>query len=179
MKKTVLICLYGLLDASRRTEIEMRGYQAYLSRARQFCLNLLKEGNLDKIVLSGGYTDPGISEAKSVFPFFAKYFDKKYLLLQEEGVNTTQNIKIGVEFVVANDYSKDVVVICDDHRMMRVWAICKYYQTQYSEIILKVKSFPREDIHPNSNFIKQTIASFFYLAWPSRFINIDLKEKPP
>ncbi len=65
--------------------------------------------------------------------------------------------------------SRNIVFICDKPRKLKVWVMLgKATGSLAPDFNLRVKAFPRADIHPNSRWYKQWILALLYLA-PSKF----------
>lgn len=161
-KTAVIICSYGLYDAEIRTKIEMEGYDEYLFQCKDF---ILKNRNVDTVILTGGFTNSrksNISEAQSVFVHMRKLLPKINILIEEQSVNSPQNVWEGLKRVGED---MDVIVICDDWRFRKMQAICRYIGRKKKKKI-EVKSFSRKDIHPNSSYLKQGMQALVFYFFP-------------
>jgi len=71
--------------------------------------------------------------------------------------------------------SHNIVFVCDRYRHPKVWLLLKYAKPQLADDFrLRVVSFPREDTHPNSSWVRQLVATLRYQLRPDLFFK-DLK----
>lgn len=65
--------------------------------------------------------------------------------------------------------SHHIVFLCDNYRWLKVQMMVKLAKSLLQGFRLRVISFPRKDIHPNSSYLKQWEAAVAYLCHPTRF----------
>ena len=164
-----LICLYGLLDSQRRSKIEMNGYRAYLQACSRYILRYA--GKKAVIVLAGGYTtELAVSEAASVKYYFRQWLasDEFLLLLEERSKDTEDNLRLGWEQIKNLELEiSSLTIFCDRYRHGKVWALA-WHLLRKEKIRWQVKSFPRQDIHPNSSWRVQIPEIFKALFFGGR-----------
>ena len=189
-----LVCLYGLYDHILRTPIELDGYTEYLDalvelyrnnifdKDEVYFVDLMLEEKIPSIILCGGITNKQleVSEARSVF---LNYGIRKKILnrlglpenseyvqvyLEENSVNTAQNIYNGMSRIIARDVNpnKTIYVICDKFRKFKVKMILRRALSLFVNTgTVKVIALKRKDIHPHSNYIYQFFAGLRYLSY--------------
>ena len=176
-----LVCLYGLYDHILRTPIELDGYTEYLDalvelyrnnifdKDEVYFVDLMLEEKIPSIILCGGITNKQleVSEARSVF---LNYGIRKYVqvYLEENSVNTAQNIYNGMSRIIARDVNpnKTIYVICDKFRKFKVKMILRRALSLFVNTgTVKVIALKRKDIHPHSNYIYQVFAGLRYLSY--------------
>lgn len=202
-KKTAILCCYGHYDKDKRTPDEIKGYEQYLEAAQNFLANCNEEfreisysgsGAL-AMIIAGGFTrtDSPISEAESVLKFCSEkavhYTDRwlmqeltlhDRLFLEEESKITAENIIFSIEhFIVQGFLSSDVVIICDRLRHIKCLVIAWYVQRMFriEGMKIRVVSFPRPDIHPNSRWHIQFLGAVKMWLMPQTILPSLWKEK--
>jgi len=73
--------------------------------------------------------------------------------------------------------SHSLVFICDKYRHLKVWVMLWLASGLLRGLCLRVRSFPRKDIHPNSSYKKQCLAALYYLWHHDKFFE-DLSQTP-
>lgn len=169
--KVAIVCLYGLFDKEKRTEIEYYGYTHYL---RKVCDYLNGFHYLTDVILCGGYTNgPDLpAECDSVLPFVKELLRPEIEIhCEDESKNTPQNIYFAIrDFVSACEEYEGIdgeIIICVDRkRHYKTTVITKLLSNWYpccrrlKEV--KVVGFCRPDIHPHSSYTYQFAAAMDY-----------------
>lgn len=165
-REAFLICLYGLLDPERRSEIEMEGYHFYLQACARYILR--NAGKNAVIVLAGGFTtELDISEATSVKSYFQHWLGHNGfpILLEERSKDTRDNLRFGwSKLKTFGPEISSLTIFCDRYRHGKVWALA-WHILGKENIPWQVKSFHRQDIHPNSSWrvqIPEAIKAFLF-----------------
>ncbi len=166
----LIVCLYGIFDEQLRTIAEMDGYKFYLEEVAAWAVRLSCSRPVI-VVLCGGKTssDSTLSEALSVAPFFeallAKFTCHNPIVIQleEQSFNTPQNISNALKQTADDIHNGLVRIACDQCRSLKTrivaWLLCR--RAKLTGWI--VQGFPREDIHPRSNWLVQLLAGLGYL----------------
>ncbi len=182
-----IVCGYGIVkqfenDATQsnriRTDTEMGGLFNYYSEVS----NLINSYQISKVIFTGGFTNdnfPKLSESQTALDFFETNFMEQ----TTEGVSfyteTTSRTSHGnlyhgfikIILTVKNYRKKKIYIFCDKPRVlkMKILAFCYFGMTFRYQVI----GIEREDIHPNSNFVHQTLSGIKTVLslgfWKSRF----------
>lgn len=74
-----------------------------------------------------------------------------------------------------HELSHNIVFVCDRYRHAKVWVMLRHAKSLLpNDFRLRVISFPRKDIHPNSSYSRQIQAALKYWFCPALFFK-DLK----
>jgi len=180
MRKVVLVvCLYGVMDASR-SGIELRGYSDYLWSVAELIRKLYFRDKLAAVILCGGRTtDYCLTEAESVEPFLryrlAELANSINILLERESRNTVQNIYNALKLALDFRFRAEILVVCDRVRALRAKVIARYLCCHANQLfgygiaykLAGVIGFPRQDTHPHSRWSYQLLAALRYFLFPS------------
>ena len=129
----VVILAYGLWGTNKRSPKEVVGYGKYLAQCTQAIWDLHHCGYTIHIILCGGATQNGETEAESMFDYFYEAFDFPHGgSLEERSLTTPANIweayRIIKNSVLEPGLSeKNVLFFCDGTREFQVrWLVNKW-----------------------------------------------------
>jgi len=160
MSKVVLICSYGLVDKTVRTEIEYQGLVNYYTEIYNYLKDLKAKNQLSAIVFCGGYRFSQVSESNSSQFFFNSIgVDLANIpqFLETVSGSTIQNLALGYLAVIEKYLDPDLLIICDSVRQVKVQ---KLSEILFKDLVdnFEIVSFDRQDIHLESSKEGQTQA---------------------
>lgn len=153
MSKVVLICSYGLVDKTVRTEIEYQGLVNYYTEIYNYLKDLKAKNQLLAIVFCGGYRFYQVSESNSSQFFFNSIgVDLANIpqFLETVSGSTIQNLALGYLAVIEKYLDPDLLIICDSVRQVKVQ---KLSEILFKDLVdnFEIVSFDRQDIHLESS----------------------------
>lgn len=153
MSKVVLICSYGLVDKTVRTEIEYQGLVNYYTEIYNFLKDLKAKNQLSAIVFCGGYRFSQVFESNSSQFFFNSIGDDLANIpqfVETVSGSTIQNLALGYLAVIEKYLNPDLLIICDSVRQVKVQ---KLSEILFKDLVdnFEIVSFDRQDIHLESS----------------------------
>lgn len=157
-----IICGYGLYDATLRTAKEMQGLDDYYFA----CFNdIKKHPKINTIILCGGYTNPADSTQSEAGSVFSRFVSKQRVIdpddytwiLEDQSANAAQSVAFSIAKMLYSLHRVEKFIIyCDKLRKAKLrvftWRILSPLTGRPFQII----GFKRQDIHPNSTWLKQS-----------------------
>lgn len=187
-KVNVVICCYGLCLYSSRTKVEMEGYLNYLDQVLHLLRQVERNCHLGHVVVCGGKTDPNDSrsEAQTVVHMLETVLDASGFIadlrrdgrlhLEERSRNTPQNLWFALDIRDPYWHDHAWIVCCDSWREQKVRAIAGWVSCLRFVDMPIIRSFDRQDIHPNSSYkVQNRLAWLYRFFGPLLFLFRDLR----